>query len=138
MLVRIAYIQRLPLHAHDGVFSRSRGLNLARCLYLHQVLVYVINKGSKLCDKYQTSSELAHINHLNRIGTRFVKTCLNDIQDFFTKKSFVKRQKLRNLTCWGPTGVNLLDFFGSNIQFHLLLSPYLCFISFLYLIYIFF
>ena len=30
-----------------------------------------------------------------------------------------------------PTGVYLLDFFG--IQFYLLLSPYLCFISFIYL-----
>ena len=33
----------------------------------------------------------------------------------------------------GPTGVYLLDFFGSSIQFYLLLSPYLCFITFLYL-----
>ena len=33
----------------------------------------------------------------------------------------------------GPTGVNLLDFFCSGIQFYLLLSPYLCFISLLYL-----
>ena len=33
----------------------------------------------------------------------------------------------------GPTGVYLLDFFCSRIQFYLLLSPYLCFISFLYL-----
>ena len=33
----------------------------------------------------------------------------------------------------GPTGVYLLDFFYSGIQFYSLLSPYLCFISFLYL-----
>ena len=33
----------------------------------------------------------------------------------------------------GPLGVYLLDFFHSDIQFSLLLSPYLCFISFLYL-----
>ena len=33
----------------------------------------------------------------------------------------------------GPSGVYLLDFFCSSIQFSLLLSPYLCFISFLYL-----
>ena len=33
----------------------------------------------------------------------------------------------------GPTGVQLLDFFCSGIQFYLLLSPYLCVISFLYL-----
>ena len=32
-----------------------------------------------------------------------------------------------------PTGVCLLDFFCSGIQFYLLLSPYLCFISLLYL-----
>ena len=29
----------------------------------------------------------------------------------------------------GPTGVYLLDFFCSGIQFYLLLSPYLCFIG---------
>ena len=34
----------------------------------------------------------------------------------------------------GPTRVYLLDFFcSSGIQFYLLLSPYLCFISLLYL-----
>ena len=33
----------------------------------------------------------------------------------------------------GPTGVYLFDYFCSGIQFYLLLSPYLCFISFLYL-----
>ena len=32
-----------------------------------------------------------------------------------------------------PTGVYLLDFFCSGIQFDLLLSPYPCFISLLYL-----
>ena len=32
-----------------------------------------------------------------------------------------------------PMGVYLLDFFYSSIQFYLLLSPYLCFISLLYL-----
>ena len=33
----------------------------------------------------------------------------------------------------GPTRVYLLDFFCSGIQFYLLLSPYLCFVSMLYL-----
>ena len=33
----------------------------------------------------------------------------------------------------GPTGVYLLDFFCSGIQLNLLLSPYPCFISLLYL-----
>ena len=33
----------------------------------------------------------------------------------------------------GPTGLYLLDFFCSSIQFYLLLSHYLCFISLLYL-----
>ena len=32
-----------------------------------------------------------------------------------------------------PSGVYLLDFFCSGIQFNLLLSPYPCFISLLYL-----
>ena len=35
--------------------------------------------------------------------------------------------------CVGPTRVYLLDFFCSGIQLYLLLSPYLCLISFLYL-----
>ena len=42
----------------------------------------------------------------------------------------------RGLMLWlfvGPTGVYLLDFFCSGIQFKLLLSPYPCFISLLYL-----
>ena len=42
----------------------------------------------------------------------------------------------RGLMLWlfvGPTGVYLMDLFCSGIQFHLLLSLYLCFISFLYL-----
>ena len=33
----------------------------------------------------------------------------------------------------GPTGVYLLDFFCSGIQFYLLLSHYMCLISLLYL-----
>ena len=33
----------------------------------------------------------------------------------------------------GPTEVYLLDFFCSGFQFNLLLNPYLCFISLLYL-----
>ena len=32
-----------------------------------------------------------------------------------------------------PAGVYLLDFFCSGIQFYLLLSPYLCFISLFYI-----
>ena len=38
-----------------------------------------------------------------------------------------------NMDFPGPTGVYLLDFFCSGIQFYLLLSPYLCFITLLYL-----
>ena len=33
----------------------------------------------------------------------------------------------------GPTRIYLFDFFGSDIQFYILLSLYICFISFLYL-----
>ena len=33
----------------------------------------------------------------------------------------------------GPIGVYLLDYFWSGIHFYLLLSPYLCVISLLYL-----
>ena len=41
--------------------------------------------------------------------------------------------KLWTLAVVMPTRVYLLDFFYSSIQFYLLLSPYLCVISFLYL-----
>ena len=37
------------------------------------------------------------------------------------------------LTVVRSTGAYLLDFFCYRIQFYVLLSPYLCFISFLYL-----
>ena len=33
----------------------------------------------------------------------------------------------------GPQGVNLLEFFYSGVKVYLLLSPFLCFMSFLYL-----
>ena len=39
---------------------------------------------------------------------------------------------MRWLFVW-PTGLDLLDIFCSGIQFYLLLSSYLCFISLLYL-----
>ena len=41
----------------------------------------------------------------------------------------------QNPTLWPkwPTGIYLLDFVCSGIQFYLLLSPYLCFVSLLYL-----
>ena len=37
------------------------------------------------------------------------------------------------LSVVGPTRVSFLDFFYSGIQLYIPLSPYLCFISFLYL-----
>ena len=46
------------------------------------------------------------------------------------------RETSRGLMLWlfvGPTGIYLYDFFLSGIQFYLLLRPYLCFISLLYL-----
>ena len=49
---------------------------------------------------------------------------------FVFKKFYFKTVKQRNIS---STGVYLLDFFCSGIQFNLLLSPYPCFISLLYL-----
>ena len=60
-------------------------------------------------------------------------------QDLASDSMTVPNSRLkdvRDLMLWlfvGPTGVYLLDFFCSGIQFYLLLSSYLCFISFLYL-----
>ena len=47
----------------------------------------------------------------------------------FKLYSVSEKENDRNL----PSGVYLLDFFCSGIQFNLLLSPYPCFISLLYL-----
>ena len=44
-------------------------------------------------------------------------------------KKIIKRHEKVGYICW----IYLLDFFCSGNQFYLLLSPYLCFISFLYL-----
>ena len=44
-----------------------------------------------------------------------------------------KARKTDALVVVRPTGAYLLDFLYFDIQFYLLLSPYLCFISFLYL-----
>ena len=43
------------------------------------------------------------------------------------------KQRPKTLAVVRPTGVNLLDFFCCGIQFYVLLSAYLCFISFSYL-----
>ena len=54
----------------------------------------------------------------------------------FRLYSFYALADALDLMLWlfvGPTGVYLLDFFCSGIQFYLLLSPYLCFISLFYL-----
>ena len=56
----------------------------------------------------------------------FVLLCIT----FF---SFLVLQLLMLWLFVGPTRVYLLDFFCSGIQFYLLLSPYLCFMSLLYL-----
>ena len=45
----------------------------------------------------------------------------------------IRWQGLEAMAVVRPYGVNLLDFFRSGIKFYVLLSPYLCFISFLYL-----
>ena len=47
-------------------------------------------------------------------------------------RSLWKVLKLCDFFKFRITGVYLLDFFCSSIQFYLLLSPYRCFISFLY------
>ena len=54
---------------------------------------------------------------------------------YYNQGHKVKFHNLRNFEDLfvGPTGVYLLDFFCSGIQFNLLLSPYPCFISLLYL-----
>ena len=60
---------------------------------------------------------------------------LSNIGENVTKFAAVVIGTFRGLMLWlfvGPSGVYLLDFFCSGIQFYLLLSPYLCLISLLY------
>ena len=71
----------------------------------------------------------------------FLFTCTpvgrtSDSMTFLTYKTYVLMRWLRPdaLTVTRPTGVYLLDFFCSSIQFYELLSPYLRFISYLYLV----
>ena len=65
--------------------------------------------------------------------TTLAPSFLNGSSSFVGNKDFHK--SLNEFV--GPTGVYLLDFFYSGIQFYLLLSPYLCFISLYILIYMF-
>ena len=70
---------------------------------------------------------------------RTICTCVIDYThkvDTHRRCKELLEQNGRGLMLWlfvGPTGVYLLDFFCSGIQFNLLLSPYPCFISLLYL-----
>ena len=60
-------------------------------------------------------------------------TCTNLFAPATAFATLINAKETAALTVVRPTGVYLLDFFCSLIQFYLLLSPYLCFISFLYL-----
>ena len=57
----------------------------------------------------------------------------NELTNFLALRSFVKRAPADALAVVRHTGVYVLDFFCNGIWFYVLLSPYLCFISFLYL-----
>ena len=70
----------------------------------------------------------------------FTFKCICAQEDYTFNQKFLGVPTLRVNTktrrLWlfvGPTGVYLLDFFCSGIQFDLQLSPYPCFISLLYL-----
>ena len=54
-------------------------------------------------------------------------------QEFQSSKVQTRYQANQTLAVVRPTGVYLLNFFCSDVQFDLLLNSYLCFISFLYL-----
>ena len=64
-------------------------------------------------------------------------TTIKAFKDSQHAKSCIENALIKSLfkecRLFGPTGVYLLDFFCSGIQFNLLLSPYPCFISLLYL-----
>ena len=63
----------------------------------------------------------------------FLWTSLHNVTKLLKSSSIGEMVGPDALAVVRPTGVYLLDFFCSCIQFYLLLSPYLCFISFLYL-----
>ena len=73
----------------------------------------------------------AILNYFCPLSTRPFASCIHN-----ESKGRFRQNLGRGLMLWlfvGPTGVYLLDFFCSGIQFNLLLSPYPCFISLLYL-----
>ena len=81
-----------------------------------------------------TSGQILEVAHLSKGGEYRRYSFFKDRYDI-SSRSRVKSVYFMSLP-WlfvGPTGVYLLDFFCSGIQFYLLLSPYLCFISLLYL-----
>ena len=59
----------------------------------------------------------------------------NKRDDFDFEKTYLKMRGVGPdvVSLVRPTGVQLFDFFCSDIQLYVLLSPYLCLISFLYL-----
>ena len=69
------------------------------------------------------------VSTFHSFGKTFHKRCLENVQ---TK---MRQRCVRHQICFcneNSFGVYLLDFFCSGIQFYILLSTYLCFISFLY------
>ena len=88
-----------------------------------------------------------HVCTWNKEITCHVTCVVTDISYFYLRKqirpstgsSYTRSLIWVNSVCksikifFRPAGAYLLDFFCSGIQFYLLLSPYLCFISFLYL-----
>ena len=113
-------------------------------------LLYVLKSSWRNNVVNQLSCHIYHAHHIccvndNRATATLLYTFQcerNVIQTLwrFRLKDLSIEWDGRGLMLWlfvGPTGVYLLDFFCSGIQFYILLSPYLCFISFYILIYMF-
>ena len=104
-------IVNFPFLEGDLPHSTSYGVYTSQLIRFARASSYVTD--------FATSNKLL-TQKLLKQGYRYHKLCK-------TLSKFYRRYYV------GPTGVYLLDFFCSGIQFYLLLSPYLCFISLLYL-----
>ena len=103
----------LAPHPMESIF-------LSSFVLLEHLALLLTNTGNKL----STQKLLKQGYQYHKLRKTFSK---------FYRRYYDLISKFQVGLCVGPTGVYLLDFFCSGIQFNLLLSPYPCFISLLYL-----
>ena len=107
------------------------------CAYKHACLRHLHQSSIHMCYSDIKPSVLSIALAPDQYSSNVFYNCAVPADLYFTVTPNHATVKIVTKRCsmhvFGPTWVYLLDFFCSSIQFYLLLSPYLCFISFLYL-----